>query len=143
MSNIERNARTVDPARPGDESVTGLVSSLATDISELMRGEMHLARAEISGSVNDAKQGAISLAVGAIVLLTGLPILLAALAFGVSGLTGIPLWVSFLIVGLVVSIIGAIMVKTASSKLSADNLAPSRTAASLRKDGELIKEQAR
>ena len=144
MSTTERHAGTVPPVHgETDASVTGLVSRLATDISELMRGEMHLARAELKGSVNDAKKGVISLAVGAIVLLTGLPILLASIAFAISGLTGIPLWVSFLIVGLIVSIVGAVMLKGASSKLSADNLAPSRTAASLGKDGELIKEQTR
>ena len=53
------------------------------------------------------------------------------------------MWLSFLIVGLVVSVIGFVLVKSASSKLSADNLAPSRTAASLEKDGQLIKEQVR
>jgi len=143
MATTERHVHdNMDAPSDSDTSVTGLLSRLANDVSELTRGEMQLARAEISQSVNDAKTGVISLAAGAIVLLTGLPILLASLAFGIAGLTGIPLWVSFLVVGLIVAGIGAIMLKTAGSKLSAENMSLSRTASSLEKDARLVKEQA-
>jgi len=144
MSTTERHVHDpVDTTATADSSVTGLLSRLATDVSELTRGEMMLARAEISESVNDAKNGVISLAAGAIVLLVGLPILLASIAFAIGGLTGIPLWVSFLIVGLIVSVIGAVMLKGASSKLSAENMSLNRTASSLEKDARLVKEQTR
>ena len=114
-----------------------------TDTSELVRGEVSLARAEMRESVNDAKKGVISLVAGAVVLLAGLPVLMLALAYGITALTGLALGWSLLLVGLVFSVIGAIMLKTASSKLSAENLAPSRTTDSLSKDGRMVKEHAR
>ncbi|NND91653.1 MAG: phage holin family protein, partial [Granulosicoccus sp.] len=52
-------------------STTGLISSLATDIGELMRSELQLARAEISESIDSAKAGLISMCMGAAVLLAG------------------------------------------------------------------------
>ena len=126
-----------------DPGLTGLVSQLMTDTSELVRGEVSLARAEMRESVNDAKKGVISLVAGAVVLLAGLPILMLALAYGITALTGLALGWSLLLVGLVFSVIGAIMLKTASSKLSAENLAPSRTTDSLSKDGRMVKEHTR
>ena len=130
-------------ATNADPGLTGLVGQLMTDTSELVRGEVSLARAEMRESVNDAKAGLISLVAGAVVLLAGLPVLMIALAYGITAMTGLALGWSLLLVGLVFSIIGAIMLKTASSKMSAENLAPSRTAEALSKDGRMVKEHAR
>ena len=132
-----------DGARSNDTGVGGLVTQLMTDTSELVRGEVSLARAEMREAVNDAKKGVISLVAGAVVLLAGLPVLMIALAYGITALTGLSLGWSLLIVGLVFSVIGALMLKAASSKLSAENLAPTRTTESLSKDGRMVKEHAR
>ncbi len=133
-----------DAARAtGDTGVTGLFTKLMADTSDLVRGEVHLARAEVRESVNEAKKGLISLVAGAVVLLAGLPLLMFALVYGITALTGLALGLSFLIVGLVFSAIGALMLKSASSKLSAETLAPSRTAASLSKDRRMVEEQVR
>jgi len=121
-----------------DQSATGLLSTLASDVSELMRGEMHLARAEVSQAVNDAKTGAASLVTGGVVLLTGLILLLGAIAMALAEFTALAPWSATLIVGLVVAVIGAILLKTGTSKLSADNLAPTRTQASLEKDKNMV-----
>jgi len=49
-------------------------------------------------------------------------------------------FVGYLIVGVVITVIGAILLMTAKSKLSADNLAMTRTAASLQEDQRAVKE---
>jgi hypothetical protein len=49
-------------------------------------------------------------------------------------------WLAALIVGVVVAIIGAIMLQKGRSNLRPTNLAPQRTAASLRRDKEFVKE---
>ena len=126
-----------------DPGVTGLFGQLMNDTSELVRGEVSLARAEMRESVNDVKAGLISLVAGAVVLLAGLPVLMIALAYGITAITGLALGWSLLIVGLLFSVIGAIMLKTASSKMSAENLAPTRTTESLSKDGRMVKEHTR
>ena len=134
--------RDADPQAGADTGVTGLFTQLANDTSELVRGEVSLARAEVRESVNDVKIGLISLVGGAVVLLAGLPVLMIALAYGITAITGLALGWSLLLVGLLFSVVGALMLKTASAKFSAENLAPTRTADSLSKDGRMVKEHA-
>lgn len=131
-------AATTTRGEENEQSATGLLSTLASDVSELMRGEMHLARAEMSQAVNDAKAGVASLVTGGVVLLAGLILLLGAISLALAAFTDLAPWSATLIVGLVVTVIGAIMLKGGTSKLSAENLAPSRTQASLEKDKNLI-----
>lgn len=140
MAGTQTDVRAATTTRGAehDQSATGLLSTLASDVSELMRGEMHLARAEISQSVNDAKTGIASLVVGGVVLLTGLIVLLGAIAMALAAFTALAPWSATLLVGLIVTVIGAIMLKTGTSKLSAENLAPTRTQASLEKDKNLV-----
>lgn len=147
MATTESEIRPVSDRRDDppqhDQSTTGLLSKLASDVGELMRGEMHLARAEVAESVNDVKKGAASLVSGGVVLLAGSIILLAALSLGIARLFDVAPAIGMLIVGGVVTIVGAILLKTAMSKLSAGNLAPTRTQASLQKDKRLVEEKAR
>lgn len=129
-----------DPER--ETSTTGLLSSLATDIGELLRGEMRLARAEVTEAIDGAKTGAFGIGVGVAVLLAGVLTLIAFLVLGIADWFDLQLWAGALIVGLITTLIGALMVKGGSSKLSAQSLAPTRTQKSLQKDKQLIKEKA-
>ena len=62
MSTPEVQVHRDNPSAAGsDPGVTGLFSQLMNDTSELVRGEVSLARAEMRESVNDAKTGLISL----------------------------------------------------------------------------------
>jgi hypothetical protein len=69
--------------------------------------------------------------------------LLDAVIFGIAELLPPDLtpWLAALIVGTIVAIIGAVMLQKGRSNLKATNLAPQRTAASLRRDKEFAKEQ--
>lgn len=122
-------------------NVGSLLSQLGHDIGSLVTTEVHLAKAEIGDSLNDAKKGVISLVTAAVVLFAGLLILLDGLARTLAAVTEMQAWISFLIVGGIVSIIGGILLATGKSKLSADNLALNRTKASLNKDQQVAKEQ--
>ena len=61
----------------------------------------------------------------------------------VYGLTeaGLERWLAALIVGGVVAVIGFVLVRKGQSDLAATRLAPERSAASLRKDVDLVREQ--
>ena len=63
----------------GDTSTSTLLSNLATDMSELMRGEVYLARAELREAVKDAKKGALGIGIGTAVLTGGVLSLIAFL----------------------------------------------------------------
>lgn len=144
---IDTTERNVHLASSGvnetDDSrnVGSLLSQLAQDVGGLVSTEVNLAKAEISESVDDAKKGVISLAMAAVVLFAGVLVLLNGVARTLSAFTDMQAWASFLIVGGIVSIIGAIMLANGKSKLSADNLALNRTSQSLRKDQQVAKEQ--
>jgi hypothetical protein len=117
-------------------SVTTLLRTLAGDAGTLARKELALARSEITAAVSDVKTGIISTVSGGAVLYAGLLFLLLAATFGLA--TVMQGWLAALIVGAVVTIIGAILLMTGKKKMQADNFRPDRTVDSLRKDREMI-----
>lgn len=127
------------PVRSEAKSTSSLLADAATHVSGLFRKEIDLAKAELSESVNRAGV-AIGLIVGAVVvLLVALNVLSAAI---VAGLTeaGIEAGWAALIVGVVYLVIAAIMVRKGTNDLKAANLAPTRTAESVRRDAQALKE---
>jgi len=116
------------------------LSRLGDDVGGLVRSEVGLAKAELGQSISDVKTGAASLGIGAVVLFVGLLVLLLGVSLWLASAMGASPFVGYLIVGVVFTVIGAILLMTAKSKLSADNLAMTRTAASLQEDQRAVKE---
>lgn len=124
-----------------ERTVTGLFTELTRELTSLLRHEIALARAEIGEKISEVQSGIIALAAGAIVVHAGILVLLAAAVIGLSNVW--PAWVSALVVGLIVTIGGAILLATGRSHLKAKNLKPQRTAESLRHDRQMVREHAR
>ena len=129
-------------AERDNRSLSQLVVDLQRESSTLVRDEVALVRAEINEKISQALNGAISLLIGALVAFSALIIVLIAIAellvtFEIVG------WLAYLIVGGVVLVIGLIMLAKGRSNLRPGNLAPRRTAEELRRDRELVREQAR
>jgi len=117
-------------------SVPQLLRRLVDDTATLVRKELALATAEISRSVNDAKVGAVSMVTGGAVLYLGIMFLLAAATLALALV--MPGWAAALIVGGIVSLVGAVMVIGGKKKMEPDLR---RTSESLRKDREMIERQ--
>ncbi len=115
-----------------------IIGSLATDLQDLVRGEVRLARAELDTKINTLVAAAISLVGGALVAFAGLVVLLQAAAMGLALV--IPLWAAFLVVGLLIVVVGALVARGGLAALSLRTLTPNRTVASLHKDATLAKE---
>lgn len=129
-------------AEKENRSLSQLIVDLQRESSTLVRDEVALVRAEINEKVSQALNGAISLLAGALVAFSALIIVLIAIAellitFNMAG------WLAYLIVGGVVLIIGVVMLMKGRSNLQPGNLAPRRTAEELRRDREMVREQAR
>ena len=137
ITGLKSNGRQTDLSSD-PKSTTGLLSQLMEDVSGLVRTEMSLAKAEVSQSVSDAKTGLGSMATGLAVLIPGVALLVVALVLIIEAFTGLEAWSSTLLVGLIVTVIGALLLSTAKAKLSAENMLPSRTQASIQKDAELV-----
>jgi hypothetical protein len=139
---MEATARTNESeARP----LVGLFSDLWRYTTELIREEGMLATAEMSRKASQVGSGVGWAGAGAAITLSGLILLLAAAAVFIARFLppDVAGWLAPLLVGGFVFIVGLLVLAKARSDLKAENLAPRRTAHSLRQDVELAKEHLR
>ena len=133
-------------------TVPQLLSDLARELTTLFRKEGQLIRAELSEKVTRVEVGAGSILAGAICLLVSLNVLAGALVVAIARIgaeptdpaiqdTGIGLGWASLIVGVILAVIGAILVKKGTSNMS--NLTPDRSMHQVSQDASLVKEQVR
>ena len=128
--------------RPADDtSVTDLISGLVNDAQQLVRREIDLAKREVTIELDKAKQGAVALGIGAGVAIIGALLLAHMLVYLVQDLTGLSLWVSYLIVGAVFAIGGGLMLMQGLKRMKEVDPVPRETIESVRKDVQWIKEQ--
>ncbi|CAO1660148.1 Phage holin family protein [Halomonas sp. NYA30] len=123
-------------------SVGSLLSTVMQEISSLVRNEAALAKTEMTEKIHQAMGAIASIAMAGAVLLGGFLTLLAALVFLLNEVLPADTtpWLSALIVGVVVTIIGVMMLKAGQKKLQARNLMPSRTMHSLQSDKTTAKQ---
>jgi Putative Actinobacterial Holin-X, holin superfamily III len=125
-----------------ERSLKDLVTDLTESITTLFRKEVQLARAETSEKITQVGVAIGAIAGGAILALAALIVLLQALVIGITE-AGVPAGWAALIVGVVVAIIAYVMIHKGTNDLKASNLAPNRTMDSLKRDAQVVKEQAR
>jgi hypothetical protein len=124
---------------PTPKSATDLVSDALQNVSNLVRKEVDLARAEINENLRRAAT-AIGLLVGAVVIaLVALNVLAAALVSALTAL-GIPAGWSAVIVGGALALIAFGMTAKGTNDLKLSSIAPNRAARNVKRDAEVIKE---
>jgi len=125
-----------------------LLGGLATDISTLFRKEVQLAKAEASEKVSETMMAVSSIAIGGVLALGALGVLLSAIvsllaAFLVA--QGVDLTtanaISAFLVTIVVGIAAWIIISRGLNAFKASNLNMNRTAASLGRDADIVKER--
>jgi len=126
-----------EPKRP-DRSLGELFAEMGEDLSTLFRKEIQLAKIEAKDEVAQAgKAGGMFAAAGIAALLT-LTMLSFALAWWID--QGLNTAVSFLIVGIIWAIIGAVLISTARKKLKDVEVLP-QTKETIKEDLEWAKTQ--
>ena len=129
--------------REDGRPLSALFLDLTNELSALLRGEIRLAKAEASEKVRQIAIAAASLAVGGVIVFAGFLVLLAAAVLGLAALlpeSWSDPWISALIVGLIVTLIGVALLAKGLNNMSASGLKPHRTVRSLREDEEFVKE---
>jgi hypothetical protein len=118
-----------------------LFGTLADQAKMLVNQEVALAKAEASEKAKTAGKGVGFLAAGGFVAYAGL---LAVIA-GIILLVGqwVPMWVSALIIGVIVALVGYLLVQKGLNDLKAENLKPRQTVGSLKENKEWLQEQVR
>ena len=91
-----------------DQRVRDIVKSITDDVKLLVRDEIQLAKAELVPAAKNAGIGAGRFGAAGYVAICALSVLYFAAAFGLVAL-GLSTWLSFLIVGVVLLIIAAIL----------------------------------
>ncbi len=115
----------------GQRSVAQLLRNVISDLGDLTRQEIALAKAEMNEKIAQVQAGAGMLGAGSVLALAGLVVLLMAGVYGLA--TQMPLWAAALIVGGCAVVIGAVVLFAGKKKMS-QRLVPERTAASLKED---------
>jgi uncharacterized membrane protein YqjE len=121
-------------------STSTLVGDLVTHITELLRKEIQLLRAEINEKTSQAITAVGMIVAGVVVALVALNVLAAALVVAVENI-GIDAGWAAVIVGVVLGIVAFALTARGTSNLKATNLAPRRTARSAARDADIVKER--
>jgi Flp pilus assembly protein TadB len=122
-----------------DRSLGELFAELSQETTTLVRQEMNLAKVEMSQKASRVGKDVGFLAAGGAVAYAGLLAIIA----GVIYLLGLvmPLWLSALLVGLVVAVVGYFLVRKGLDALKQEDLAPRETIETLKEDKEWAKDQ--
>jgi len=123
-------------------SLGELFAELARESSTLVRQELDLAKAELTRKASRTAQDIGLLVVGGAIVYAGLLGILAAVIIGLAA-AGLPWWLSALIVGLLVAVVGYVLVQKGLAALKRDDLAPRQTLESIKEDTQWAKEQVR
>ena len=124
-----------------DRSIGELFAELAQESATLVRQEVQLAKTEMSQKASRVGKDVGFLAVGGAVAYAGLLAILAGVIFLLNAV--MPLWLSALLVGIVVAVVGYFLVKKGLDALKQEDLAPQETINTLKEDKEWAKDQTR
>jgi hypothetical protein len=121
-----------------NESIGSLIRGVLTDLRQLMREEVALARVELREQATRARLAVISLGAAAVALLLGAIFLLIAVAIGISELLNWPLWAGYFVVALLLAIGGAVGLASGRKKLRTVQPMPEQTVETLKENSEWI-----
>lgn len=124
-----------------EERPFSLFRRLIDEVTTLFAKELALLKAETTGAIHDTRAGIGAMAAGGAVTFAGFLFLLTAATFGLAQV--VEPWLAALIVGGVVTLIGLIMLSSGKKKLEPRAFKPTRTAASLREDRDMIRDNVK
>jgi len=126
--------------QPGtDQSLGELFGTLTSDLSELVRSEMELARVEIREEAAKAGRAAGLLGAGGLIAYLGLGLMAMAAAWGLAEVVDAG-W-AFLIVGLVIAAIGVVVLMKGRDRLREVRPVPEETVETLKEDARWARAQ--
>ncbi len=113
-----------------ERSIGELISELVRKAAVLVQEEVALARAEMSTKASTVLRSAGMIAGGGAIAYGGFLAIVAAIIIALHAV--MPWWAAALLVGLVLVAVGYFLIQRAIETIKTANLAPRRTAASLR-----------
>ena len=124
---------------PADASTGELVRRLSTQLSELIRGELALARAELNTKGKRLGAGAGLAGAGGVLALYGGGALVAAAVAGLA--LAMSVWLAALIVGVVLLVVGGVLALVGRKQIQhAQPPVPEQAVEGLKRDVEAVKD---
>ncbi len=117
------------PSADSERTLGQLVAQVTQDISTILRKEIELAKAEITGSLKFAAKGIPMLILAGVLSLYALGLLFMAGAWGLHAL-GLPPWAGFLIMAGLLLLIAAVLALVGKNALAKVKPKPDRAMAS-------------
>ena len=124
-----------------ERSITDILHDIVTDIQEIIRSEIRLAKVELGEEAGKAAKAAGLLAAGAILGLYALGFLLLACVYALA--MALPSWAAAIIVCVLAGIIAAAFVVMGRKRMQQVHAKPDRTIANVRENLEWAKNQSR
>jgi hypothetical protein len=128
-------------AGDAEPSLGLLFRQLAEESRTLVRQEVALAKSEISESARAVAKGAVLIGAGAGMLVLGLLVLVAFVVVGLGRILGGEYWLSTLIVGGALALLGGGLLLVGRRGLERDTLKPELTAQTIRENREWAKSE--
>lgn len=122
-------------------SLRELLTNFSNDASQLVRQEVALAKTELDEKLTRLKKDVAAIAMGGAVLVVGVLCLVTALILLLS--LAMPAWIAALLVGAVMTGVGAWLTTKAKRDMQGVNLKPDQSMDSLRADFRTMKEAVR
>lgn len=116
-----------------------LFSDLASDLSNLVRQEVELAKVEVGRTAKHVGRNIGYLVVGGAVAYAALLAIIAAIILLLDNV--MPSWGASLLVGVVVAVIGWLLIGKAVSALQQTDVTPRETVETLKEDAAWVKQQ--
>jgi hypothetical protein len=124
-----------------EPSLGQLFGRLTSDLGELMRSEIELARVEIREEAGKAGKAGGMLGAGGLIAYLGLALVATAAAWGLAEVMDAG-W-AFLLVGLVVGAVGAVLVVMGRARLREVRPVPEETVETLKEDAQWARAQVK
>jgi hypothetical protein len=124
-----------------ERSLGELFGDLTDDVRMLLRQEVALARTEVSDKVAHLSRDGMRIGVGGVLAFVGFQALVATAIIALDLI--IPLWLSALLVGAVLAIVGYVLIRQGMNDVKRRGITPTETISSLKEDSEWLQDQVR
>jgi hypothetical protein len=121
-----------------DASLTGLVKGIIDDVQDLTKQQFNLLKQEIKEDATKTGSALMPVVIGLVVALAGGLLLGHALALGLSALFTIQAWAGYLIAGVLITGIGAVLVFAGLHKFRTFNPLPDRSLEALKENVQCL-----
>ena len=145
---MERETMTTEHVRE-NRTVGDLLRELTRETTTLLRQEVELAKTEMSEKAARAGRNIAYIAIGGLVAYAGLLTLVAFLVMALTAALGTAMsihnamWLSALIVGVAVGLVGYAMIRKAPKTLRSESVVPRQTMETMRANKEWLQQEIR